>query len=98
VTDDSDAINRAISDGNRCGPWVCQSSTDSPAVVYFPSGTYLIAKPIVMYYSEYFDTFLLLEVHCTLFAVFRGSSSIGAAQAKRFSSVVQRSQPDTFLQ
>jgi glucan 1,3-beta-glucosidase len=50
VTDDSDAINRAISDGNRCGPWVCQSSTDTPAVVYIPSGTYLIGKPIIFYY------------------------------------------------
>ncbi|KAH7400751.1 exo-beta 1,3 glucanase-like protein [Phaeosphaeria sp. MPI-PUGE-AT-0046c] len=50
ITDDSDAINRAISEGGRCGPWVCQSSTDSPAVVYIPSGTYRIAKPIVFYY------------------------------------------------
>jgi glucan 1,3-beta-glucosidase len=50
VTDDSDAFNRAISDGNRCGPWVCDSSTDSPAVVYVPSGTYLINKPIIFYY------------------------------------------------
>ncbi|KAI8936911.1 exo-1,3-beta-glucanase [Plenodomus lindquistii] len=50
VTDDSDAINRAISDGNRCGPGVCDSSTDSPAVVYIPSGTYLIGKPIIFYY------------------------------------------------
>ncbi|KAL6706614.1 exo-1,3-beta-glucanase [Coniothyrium glycines] len=50
VTDDSDAFNRAISDGNRCGPWVCDSSTDTPAVVYVPSGTYLINKPIIFYY------------------------------------------------
>lgn len=50
VTDDSAAINRAISDGNRCGPWVCQSSTDTPAIVYFPAGTYIIGKPIIMYY------------------------------------------------
>ncbi|KAF2645055.1 pectin lyase-like protein [Massarina eburnea CBS 473.64] len=51
VTDDSAAINAAISDGNRCGPWVCQSASDSPAIVYFPSGTYLIkASPVVMYY------------------------------------------------
>ncbi|KAF1947648.1 pectin lyase-like protein [Clathrospora elynae] len=50
VTDDSDAFNRAISDGNRCAPFVCQSSTDSPAVVYVPSGTYLIGKPVVFYY------------------------------------------------
>jgi glucan 1,3-beta-glucosidase len=50
INDDSDAINRAISDGNRCGPWVCDSSTDTPAVVYIPSGTYLIGKPIIFYY------------------------------------------------
>ncbi|KAJ4305297.1 hypothetical protein N0V90_000828 [Kalmusia sp. IMI 367209] len=50
VTDDSAAINAAISDGNRCGPWVCESSTTTPAIVYFPSGTYVIAKPIIMYY------------------------------------------------
>ncbi|KAF2828532.1 exo-beta 1,3 glucanase-like protein [Ophiobolus disseminans] len=50
VTDDSEAFNRAISDGNRCGPWVCQSSTDTPAVVYVPSGTYLIGQKIVFYY------------------------------------------------
>ncbi|KAF1831351.1 exo-beta 1,3 glucanase-like protein [Decorospora gaudefroyi] len=50
VTDDSDAFNRAISDGNRCGPGVCDSSTDSPAIVYVPSGTYLINKPIIFYY------------------------------------------------
>lgn len=50
MTDDSDAINRAISDGNRCGPWVCDSSTDTPAVVYIPAGTYLIGKPIIFYY------------------------------------------------
>ena len=61
VTDDSDAINRAISEGDRCGPWVCQSSTDSPAVVYFPSGTYLIGKPIVMYYSKCSNISILLS-------------------------------------
>ncbi|PSN72002.1 exo-beta 1,3 glucanase-like protein [Corynespora cassiicola Philippines] len=50
VTDDSAAINRAITEGDRCGPWVCDSSTDTPAVIYFPPGTYNIAKPIVLYY------------------------------------------------
>ncbi|KAF2852893.1 glycoside hydrolase family 55 protein [Plenodomus tracheiphilus IPT5] len=50
VTDDTEAFNRAISDGNRCGPFVCDSSTDSPAVVYVPSGTYVISKPIIFYY------------------------------------------------
>lgn len=29
---------------------MCDSSTDSPAVVYIPSGTYLIGKPIIFYY------------------------------------------------
>ncbi|KAJ7068790.1 exo-beta-1,3-glucanase [Mycena amicta] len=50
VTDDTDAINRAISDGTRCGDLTCQSSTVEPALIYFPSGNYLITKPIVPYY------------------------------------------------
>lgn len=52
VTDDTTAINAAIQDGGRCGRG-CDSSTVTPAVVYFPAGTYLITKPIVaMYYSQ----------------------------------------------
>ncbi|KAJ5552813.1 pectin lyase-like protein [Penicillium frequentans] len=50
VTDDTHAINRAISDGNRCGA-NCKSSTRYPAVVWFPSGTYLVSSPIVQYYN-----------------------------------------------
>lgn len=54
MTDDTAAINEAISSGSRCAPGVpgvgCQSSTTSPAVVYFPAGTYLISSPIVLYY------------------------------------------------
>jgi hypothetical protein len=57
-TDDTDAINRAITgtairlelprryseplrllDGNRCGNTTCQSSTLTPALVFFPFGT-----------------------------------------------------------
>lgn len=49
TTDDTDAINKAISDGGRCGLG-CPSSTLSPALVYFPAGTYLVSKPIVQYY------------------------------------------------
>ncbi len=49
VTDDTDAINQAISQGNRCGQG-CGSSTIAPAVVYFPPGTYLVSSPIVSYY------------------------------------------------
>ncbi|KAJ7359592.1 hypothetical protein DFH08DRAFT_1075010 [Mycena albidolilacea] len=37
VTDDSDAINRAISNGSRCGNQTCQSSTLTPALIYFPN-------------------------------------------------------------
>ncbi|KAK3315892.1 glycoside hydrolase family 55 protein [Apodospora peruviana] len=48
-TDDSAAINKAISDGNRCGPG-CTGSTKTPALVYFPPGTYMIGSPIIDYY------------------------------------------------
>lgn len=52
VTDDTAAINRAIQDGGRCGLG-CESSTVTPAVIYFPAGTYLVTAPIVaMYYSQ----------------------------------------------
>ncbi|KAF2748004.1 glycoside hydrolase family 55 protein [Sporormia fimetaria CBS 119925] len=50
VTDDTDAINRAISEQGRCGPWVCDSSTTTPAVIYFPAGTYVISRPLIVYY------------------------------------------------
>jgi glucan 1,3-beta-glucosidase len=49
-TDDTAAINKAISDGNRCAPGSCSSSTTSPALVYFPNGTYIVSSPIVDYY------------------------------------------------
>jgi hypothetical protein len=49
TTDDTAAINRAISDGNRCG-FGCVSSTTSPAIVYFPPGTYIVTSSIQMYY------------------------------------------------
>ncbi|EKD20654.1 beta-1,3-exoglucanase [Drepanopeziza brunnea f. sp. 'multigermtubi' MB_m1] len=54
VTDDTAAINAAIAAGSRCRPGTpgvgCQSSTISPATVYFPAGTYLISVPIVPFY------------------------------------------------
>ncbi|SPO35322.1 related to beta-1,3 exoglucanase precursor [Pseudozyma flocculosa] len=49
VTDDTAAINRAISEGNRCGAG-CDSSTTAPALVYFPAGEYLVSSPIISYY------------------------------------------------
>lgn len=50
VTDDTAAINAAIDSGSRCAPGSCQSSTVTPAVVYFPAGTYLISSSIIHYY------------------------------------------------
>ncbi|KAJ4289757.1 hypothetical protein N0V90_011087 [Kalmusia sp. IMI 367209] len=50
VTDDTKAIQKAISDGNRCAPTVCKSTTKTPATVYFPGGTYLISEAIIDYY------------------------------------------------
>ena len=50
VTDDTAAINNAMSAQGRCEPGVCQSSTTTPAIVYFPAGTYLISSSIIDYY------------------------------------------------
>ncbi|TKX22813.1 hypothetical protein C1H76_4847 [Elsinoe australis] len=47
--DSTDAINNAISTGGRCGQG-CDSTTVTPAIVYFPPGTYLVSKPIIQYY------------------------------------------------
>lgn len=47
--DATEAINKAISDGGRCG-FGCNSSTIHPAIVYFPPGRYLVSKPIQMFY------------------------------------------------
>jgi hypothetical protein len=50
VTDDTAAIQLAITSGGRCGA-NCGSSTVYPATVYFPSGTYLISGSIVQYFN-----------------------------------------------
>jgi glucan 1,3-beta-glucosidase len=44
------AINLAISSGNRCGPQACSSSTVTPAIIYFPAGTYLLSGSIIDFY------------------------------------------------
>jgi glucan 1,3-beta-glucosidase len=52
VTDDTAAINAAINGGGRCGEG-CASSTTTPAVVYFPAGTYLISSSLIdQYYTQ----------------------------------------------
>ena len=48
-TDDTAAINKAITEGDRCGKG-CDSSTVTPALVYFPPGEYLVSAPIIQYY------------------------------------------------
>ncbi|KAG5972701.1 hypothetical protein E4U55_000744 [Claviceps digitariae] len=49
ITDDTAAINNAIADGQRCGKG-CDSSTTTPAIVFFPPGTFVVSRPIVPYY------------------------------------------------
>ena len=53
TTDDTAAINKAVSDGERCGEG-CDSSTTTPAIVYFPAGTYAVSEPIIQYYYTQF--------------------------------------------
>ncbi|KAF8518904.1 glycoside hydrolase family 55 protein [Gautieria morchelliformis] len=50
TTDDTAAINAAIADGSRCGEGTCQSSTLTPALVFFPTGTYLVSSPVISWY------------------------------------------------
>ena len=52
-TDDTAAINAAVTDGARCGQG-CDSTTTTPALVYFPSGTYIVSAPIIQYYYTQF--------------------------------------------
>ncbi|KAH8895965.1 pectin lyase-like protein [Thozetella sp. PMI_491] len=53
VTDDTAAINLAISDGGRCG-LECGSSSTLQGVVYFPPGTYIVSGSIIQYYHTQF--------------------------------------------
>lgn len=47
VTDDTQAIKRAMMAGSRCGKG-CNGSTTKNAIVYFPTGRYLISSTIPM--------------------------------------------------
>lgn len=48
-TDDTAAINAAVSAGNRCG-LECGSTTLAGASVYFPPGTCMLSTPIIQLY------------------------------------------------
>ncbi|KAI4859445.1 glucan 1,3-beta-glucosidase GLUC78 precursor [Hypoxylon rubiginosum] len=54
TTDDTEAINNAVRDGeNRCIDH-CDSRTSTPALLYFPPGVYLLSKPIIQtYYTQF---------------------------------------------
>ncbi|KAI7183784.1 pectin lyase-like protein [Hortaea werneckii] len=70
VTDDTVAIQNAVNDGNRCGAYTggyegcstpnyygicgCDSQTTTPAIVYFPAGTYLLTTQVVQLYYTHF--------------------------------------------
>jgi len=43
------ALNGTLDAKTRCGQG-CDSSTTTPAIVYFPAGTYMISSALVMYY------------------------------------------------
>jgi glucan 1,3-beta-glucosidase len=53
ITDDTDAINNATADGDRCGLG-CDSQTVTPAIVYFPAGTYMVSSPLIQWYYTQF--------------------------------------------
>jgi glucan 1,3-beta-glucosidase len=77
VTDDTVALNAAITSGSRCGQG-CDSSTITPALVYFPPGTYMISAPIVqLYYTQFVgDAINLPTIKAT--AGFQGIALIDA--------------------
>lgn len=83
-TDDTAAINAAISSGNRCAPGSCQGSTTTPAVVYFPPGTYLISSSIIDYYM----TQLIGNPNClpTILAAPNFSGGLGLIDADPYQS------------
>ncbi|POR35855.1 Exo-beta-1,3-glucanase [Tolypocladium paradoxum] len=53
VHDDTEAIRKAVTDGNMCGPG-CYSSTTKGAIIFFPPGTYLVSGTIETYYGTQF--------------------------------------------
>ncbi|KAM7183947.1 glucan 1,3-beta-glucosidase [Naviculisporaceae sp. PSN 640] len=52
-SDDSEAINRAVAEGDRCGQ-NCSSTFVKSAVIYFPPGEYKICSPIIQFYHTQF--------------------------------------------
>ncbi|KAJ7684640.1 exo-beta-1,3-glucanase [Mycena polygramma] len=92
TTDDTAAINSAISTGSRCagGASICNSTIVTPAVVYFPSGTYLVSDAIVaLYYTQLIGDAanpptLLASAGFTGFAVIDADPYIPGASGAQF--------------
>ncbi|KAF3927732.1 hypothetical protein ABW21_db0206690 [Orbilia brochopaga] len=76
-TDDTVAIQNAISSGSRCGLG-CDSTTTKPALIYFPPGTYMVSAAIQMYYNSHLigDPITLPRIKAT--AGFSGAAVIDA--------------------
>ncbi|KAK6950253.1 hypothetical protein Daesc_008579 [Daldinia eschscholtzii] len=54
TTDDTEAINKAVQDGQDRCIMHCDSRTTAPALLYFPPGVYLVSKPIIQsYYTQF---------------------------------------------
>ncbi|GAB7356620.1 hypothetical protein MBLNU459_g7342t1 [Dothideomycetes sp. NU459] len=47
ISDDTWAINLAITDREPCGSTSCSQTSNRFSVIYFPAGTYLISSPII---------------------------------------------------
>jgi len=84
VTDDTVAINTAISSGGRCGPGSCQSTTVTPAIVYFPAGVYMINSSII----DYYYTQLIGNPNCLptirAFPTFSGANGLGLIDGDQY--------------
>ncbi|KAK2762469.1 hypothetical protein FQN53_007520 [Emmonsiellopsis sp. PD_33] len=51
ISDDTEAIKRAIADTGTCGER-CNGATTKNTIVYFPSGTYLVSSTIEAYFGS----------------------------------------------
>ncbi|KAL4861530.1 pectate lyase superfamily protein-domain-containing protein [Aspergillus spectabilis] len=96
TTDNTAAINLAISDGGRCGA-NCGSSTIYPAVVYFPPGTYLVSSSIIQYYNTQF-----LGDHITVPTILAASSFVGLGNnflrsVKNFKIDIRLTDPNAYV-
>lgn len=52
-SNDTEAINRAVADGDRCGQ-NCSSTFVKSTVIHFPPGEYKICSPIIQFYHTQF--------------------------------------------